>query len=128
MGKSMKVGIFFKIENEFLVDSVSVDNGEPYGESITYGGHYEYHQNFVPTKPLERRFKVRDYDFSPRGRVVFNTVSNIFIIYVDPCLKSDDINCLINLFELDGQDVEIAGDEHYRCAHCNKNYVDFCND
>lgn len=27
MGKSMKVGIFFKIENEFLVDSVSVDNG-----------------------------------------------------------------------------------------------------
>ncbi|MEA5114442.1 MAG: hypothetical protein VB050_10480 [Geobacteraceae bacterium] len=128
MDKSKKVGIFFKIENEFLVDSVSVDYGEPYGESITYGGHYEYHDRLVPSRPLERRFKLRGYDYYPRGRVVFNTMTNMFRLYVDTCLTSDDINCLIFLFGLEGQKVEIAGDEHYRCARCNKNYVDFCDE
>jgi len=120
----MKVGIFFKIENEFLIDSVKVENGEPYGESITYGGHYEYHEKFVSSKPLELRFKIRDYDYYPRGRVVFNSVTNMFRLYVDPCLTPDDIIQLIELFDLDSSQVDIAGDEHYRCARCNRAYVD----
>ena len=121
----MKVGNFFKVKNEFLIDSVEVEDGEPYGDSITYDGHFEYHEKVVPTKPLERRFKVRDYDFYPRGRVVFNTVTNFSRIYVDPCLILDDINRLVKLFELEGQQVETAGDEHYHCANCNRIYVNF---
>ena len=51
----MKVGIFFKVETEFLIDSVEVEDGEPYGDSISYGGHYEYHEKVVATKPLAGR-------------------------------------------------------------------------
>ncbi len=67
----MKIGIFFKVEARFLIDAVSVDSGEPYGAAIQHGGHYVFHESLVPMNPLERRFKSRDYDFYPRGRVVF---------------------------------------------------------
>lgn len=119
----MKVGIFFKVENEFLIYSVPVADGEPYGEAIQYGGHYEYHERFIPTNPLAQRFKVRDYDFYPRGRVVYFTGMNIFHLYTDPCLTPDDISRLIGLFDLAGQIVETSGDEHYRCARCNPHYL-----
>jgi hypothetical protein len=119
----MKVGIFFKVENEFLTDAVPVSAGEPYGEAIQHGGHYEFHELLVPATPLERRFKARDYDFYPRGRVVFFLATNSFRLYIDPCLAQDDITRLIELFELTDSQVETAADEHYRCARCNKNYI-----
>jgi hypothetical protein len=119
----MKVGIFFKIENQFLTDAVPIADGEPYGEAVQYGGHYDFHELLIPATPFERRFKARDYDFYPRGRVVFFPATNLFRLYIDPCLAQDDIKRLTELFELTAAQIEIATDEHYRCARCNKNYV-----
>jgi hypothetical protein len=119
----MKVGIFFKIENECLIDAAPVTNGEPYGDAIQYGGHYDFHEHLIPATLIERRFKARDYDFHPRGRVVFFPAKNLFRLYIDPCLTQDDIKRLTELFELTDAQIETATDEHYRCARCNKNYV-----
>ena len=66
----MKVGIFFKVGNEFLIDAVPVADGEPYGEAVMHGGHYEFHERLIPSTPLQRRFRACDYDYYPRGRVV----------------------------------------------------------
>jgi hypothetical protein len=120
----MDVGIFFKVSNDFLIDSVALEAAEPYGEAIQYGGHYDFHEYLHPAQPAERRFKSHAYDFYPRGRVVFFPSRNVCRVYVDPCLTKDDINRVIVLFRLEGQTVEIAGDEHYRCSICNKSYLD----
>lgn len=67
----MKVGIFFKVAEDFLIDAVPVDAGEAYGEAVGHSGHYDYHEHLCPTEPNGRRFKAHDYDYFPRGRVVF---------------------------------------------------------
>jgi hypothetical protein len=120
----MKVGIFFKIESKFLIDTVDVENGEPYGEALQHGGHYDFHQSFNPSLPHERRFLLHDYDYYPRGRVVFFPKTNKFVLYADPCLSANDIQQVMNLFYLSEQTVEVAEDQHYRCAQCNKNYLE----
>lgn len=118
------IGIFFKIDTDFIIDAVPLTDGEPYGDAIGYSGHYDYHENLVPSTPSERRFKAHDYDFYPRGRVVAFPNKISFTLYTDPCLTPDDISQLINQFALDGQTVEVAGDKHYRCSHCNKFYLE----
>lgn len=124
MNSNAKVGIFFKVSNDFLIDALPVDKGEPYGDAIQYSGHYDFHETLQPKTPAEFRFKSHDYDFYPRGRVVYFKTSGTFTMYVDPCLTGEETNQLITLFNLDGQKVNIAADEHYRCAKCNKFYLE----
>ena len=119
-----KIGIFFKVGTDFLIDAVPLDEGEPYGDAIGYSGHYDFHENLASSTPPEHRFKAHDYDYYPRGRVVGFPKKNSFTLYTDPCLTPDDINRIISLFALDGQTVEVAGDEHYRCSTCNKHYLE----
>jgi hypothetical protein len=120
----MNVGIYFKVSREFLIDAVPVEAGEVYGEAICHSGHYDYHENLRPTEPVESQFKAHDYDYYPRGRVVFFPGRKTFILYADPCLTPDDISQVKTLFGLEGQIVEVADDEHYRCAGCNKYYME----
>jgi len=120
----MNVGIFFKVTGSFLVDSVLLEAGEPYGEAIQYGGHYCFHENCEPSTIQEHRFKFHDYDYYPRGRVVYFLKRNVFVLYTDPCLTKADVQQIISLFGLVGQPVEVADDEHYRCAGCNASYVE----
>ncbi len=119
-----RVGIFFKINTDFLIDAVPLTDGEPYGDAVGYSGHYEFHEILEPSTPSECRFKMHDYDYYPRGRVVGFPKKNSFTLYTDPCLTPDDVSRVISLFALDGQTVEVAGDEHYRCSACNKSYLE----
>jgi hypothetical protein len=120
----VNVGIFFKVANDFLIDVVPVEESEPYGDALQYGGHFDFHECLHPAAPSERRFKAHDYDYYPRGRVVYFPKRNTFTLYVDPCLTPDDIKWIINLFGLDGQTMEVAKDEHYRCSRCNGSYLE----
>lgn len=122
--ETAKVGIFFKVENDFLIDAVPLAEGEPYGEAIQYGGYYDFHESFEPSIHPERRFKAHDYDFYPRGRVVCFPKKSAFTLYADPCLTPDDVNRIIRLFGLAGQAIEFTEDEHYRCSSCNKSYLE----
>lgn len=120
----MNVGIFFKVTGSFLIDSVRLEAAEPYGDAIQYGGHYNFHEKCKPSTVQEHRFRLHDYDYYPRGRVVYLPKRNIYILYIDPCLTYDDVQQIINLFGLDGQHVEVADDEHYRCSGCNASYLE----
>ncbi len=124
MDSNSKVGIFFKVSNDFLIDALPVNSGEPYGDAIQYSGHYDFHEALLPKSPAEFSFKSHDYDFYPRGRVVYFQASESFTLYSDPCLTQEDIGRLINLFNLDGQKIIIASDEHYRCSNCNNYYFE----
>lgn len=120
----MNVGIFFKVADSFIVDSVALEAGEPYGDAIQYGGHYNFHEKYEPSTVQEHRFRLHDYDYYPRGRVVYFPKRNTFILYRDPCLTDDDVQQIVGLFGLVKQPVEVADDEHYRCAGCTTSYLE----
>lgn len=120
----MKVGIFFRVSEAFLIDAVSVDAAEPYGDALQYSGHYDYHEALLPRTSVEYRFKAHDYDYYPRGRVVYFPKLNQFTLYTDPCLTKEELGRLLAMFGLDVQKVSVANDEHYRCAGCNKFYAE----
>lgn len=81
-----RVGIFFKIGDDWLVDSTQVASGEAYGDAVQHGGHYEYWESATPGSGTLRRFTTHDYDYFPRGRVVFFPRGCVFRVYVDNCL------------------------------------------
>ncbi|BCG47941.1 hypothetical protein GEOBRER4_n2794 [Citrifermentans bremense] len=118
-----QVGVFFVVQGRVILDTVSVAQGEPYGEAIEHGGHHDFHEQLTPSTPNERIFKVRPYDYFPRGRVVYFPVPNTFRLYADRCLGPDTLRQVAELFHLAGQNVEHAFDEHYQCARCNRNYL-----
>lgn len=119
-----KVGIFWCVDGIIVSDAVSLKRGEPYGGAVQYGGHYDFHESLEPVNPHEYRLKAHDYDYYPRGRVVFFTIKNCFALYADPCLSVEDIQKVTSLFGLEKQTVEIRGDDHYRCASCNAAYLE----
>lgn len=120
---SPRVGIYFVVQGEVICDTVLVGQGEPYGEAIEYGGHNDFHEQLTPATPKERIFKIRPYDYFPRGRVVYFPTLNTFRLYADRCLGSDVLRQIAELFHLAGQIVQQEGDEHYQCAQCNPNYL-----
>ena len=118
-----KVGIFFFINGVFIFDSVPLEQGELYGDTIGFSGHSDFWERIVPQNSTENLFKNHDYDYFPRGRVVYFQRLKRFKLYADSCMKHADIEKLGAIFELPSY--QLARDEHYQCASCNQNYVDF---
>lgn len=120
-----KVGIFFFIGDKVLIDAVPVEQAEPYGDAVQYGGHYEFWERLVPKGIAERSFKSRAYDAYPRGRVVYFPKEKKFCLYHDACLRPErEIREVIEGFELVGVKMELLRDAHYKCESCNPNYLD----
>ena len=119
-----KVGIFYFIDNELLVDDITLDEAEPYGEVLQHGGHYELWEALMPKTRAENKFKVRAYDAYPRGRVVYFYATKKFCIYADRCLTKNEILIVKARFRLESFDAATERDEHYKCARCNPYYMD----
>jgi len=86
-----KVGIFFVVDGQLLVDAVPLEQGEPYGNTRGHGSHYDFWESLAPGNDGERRFKARAYDTYPRGRVVYFTQEKRFVLYADRCLNRDKL-------------------------------------
>ena len=121
---NQQVGIYWFIDNEVIKDAVPYKEGEPYGEAIQHGSHYEFWEALQPTTEIERKLKSRAYDAYPRGRVVFFPARKVFCIYLDRCLDSNDSVRIDEAFEIEDFDIEYGYDEHYRCAGCNPHFID----
>lgn len=120
-----KVGIFFIVDGESLVDAVPLEAAEAYGDALQHGGHYEFWESLVPKTATEKKLRARAYDAYPRGRVVYFSVEEMFRVYMDKCLTAGTLEVIRERFGLMGSiQVEVKGDEHYRCAGCNPNYMD----
>ena len=117
------VGIFFFVKGELVVDKVPLEQGELYGDTIGFSGHYEFWELMIPQNTTERLFKSHDYDYFPRGRVVYFQKIKRFKLYADSCMKQADIEEVVATFEL--PTYQLARDQHYQCASCNQHYVDF---
>lgn len=120
-----KVGIFFFVGDQMIIDAVAVEQGEPYGDAVQHGGHYEFWERLVPKDIAERRFKSRAYDAYPRGRVVYFPKRKEFCLYHDACLMLErEIREIVEGFELVGVKTELMRDAHYKCEGCNKYFME----
>lgn len=125
--RGVRVGIFFKVDDDWVIDAVAPGDGEAYGEAVQHGGHFEHWEAVNPATALLRRFKGRDYDFYPRGRVVWFPRRGVFRVYVDNCLTPADLRKVLDLFGLTGQTHEFQDNDdgiHYVCAGCGDAYLE----
>jgi hypothetical protein len=117
------VGIFFVIEGVVVRDSVSIEKGQPYGDHVEHGGHYDYWLNLAPVNVPESTFKAHAYDYFPRGRVVFDSQHQQMKLYIDRCIKGATFTAIREEFAMP-QDTLISYDAHYQCHSCNRTYID----
>lgn len=108
------VNIFFKVNNEFLIHKSENGQADKYGDFLNYPkSHMEIWDEFYYDK-----YHV-DFDFFPRGRVVYNLKEDCYYIYHDKCIT--DLSEILNDYE-NGK-YKICTDYHYQCHKCNQDYV-----
>ena len=109
------VGIFFIVNNQVLLHKCELKEAEKYGDFLNYP---ESHME-IWDKYYYKKYKV-DFDYFPRGRIIYNTKEQTYYIYYDKCLKE-------TIKQLDfipkNEKIKFLTDFHYKCHKCNKNYV-----
>lgn len=107
--------LFFCAEGMLLFHGCSLAEGEKYGDFLNYPrSHYD-----VWDERYFEKYGV-DFDYFPRGRVVYRKTDDTYLIYYDKCMEADAEE-VIRLYE--GRNVETGYDEHYQCHMCNSDYV-----
>lgn len=109
------VCLFFLVDNKFLVHSCDNNEAEKYRHFLNYP---ESHMN-IWNRNYEKKYQV-DFDYYPRGRVVYNTLEDCYYIYHDKCIEN--LHDIIKIIQ--GNNYKILEDFHYQCYKCNRNYCD----
>ena len=119
------VGPFFWIQGRLIAYPVELEDGVDSGVGIIDGrsGHRTEYAK------LPQRFE-HDYDFWPRGRVVFDTKKNRSIVYLDRCIKNDEAvrGEIVKAYGLNPTKTSWRLEFHYQCHRCNPNYTDIVGD
>lgn len=103
------------VNGELLFHICNVVDGEPYVDFVNYP---ESHDG-VWQREYYQKYRV-DFDYFPRGRIIFNKAKGVYLIYHDPCIATEAEK--LRGHYSDGK-CEVGLDEHYQCHRCNKNYV-----
>ena len=105
-----------------LADLVPLEQGEPYGEFLTYGGHYEHWESLAAAGAGELRRRGlptapawSEYEEWPRGRVVHHVPTGRTIVYADRQLRQAPpfLALVMQRFGLPEGRHEVRGDPHY---------------
>jgi hypothetical protein len=109
------VGLFFVANGTLLLHKCAISEAEPYGDFLNYP---ESHDK-VWRREHYKQYRV-DFDYFPRGRIVYNRVAGTYSLYHDACI-TDMAESLVELYPR-GK-CTAALDEHYQCHICNPDYV-----
>ena len=123
-GPHIKVGIYWSVDDVIVGDAVYLHEAEEYGDALQHGGHYEFWEKLRPGNDMERKLKSHSYDYYPRGRMISFPKRQTVRLYVDRCMDNDVINEALDFFEHQEYQIEIETDAHYRCAECNRHYLE----
>jgi len=112
-----KVGIFWLVGTRLVIDAAPLSEAGNYGDFKIYEGDH-----VTLWDELERRGEVprnSAYEEHPRGRVNFNTKTQRFTLFADPCIlrKKGVVKKLLRLMCLP-DDTPLSTDAHYRCFRC----------
>ena len=114
-----RVGPYFFVNGKPLVSSIDIENAELYGDfKISNASHYHvWYKNYYSLYGEE-------YDYYPRGRVVYKYKENKYILYADKCIDEAGIKSILAAFDLEQEEVIVdRTDLHYVCSRCNRYYV-----
>lgn len=110
-----RVGMFFCVKGKLLLYTCTFDEAVPYGDFLNYPLSHDaiwskYHQ----------KENCVDFDYWPRGRLIYNRTENRFLLYYDTCAELQARE-LMKMF--DDANVSLERDEHYQCHGCNPAYA-----
>ncbi|MDO4552861.1 MAG: hypothetical protein Q4C22_04930, partial [Bacillota bacterium] len=113
--KQIGPALFFCVEGELLFHGCRLSEGEPYGPFL----NYPHSHLKIWTQNYEGKYGV-DFDYYPRGRVVYRKADDSYLIYYDKCMQAHIEEVALKYA---GYKYEIGFDEHYQCHQCNEYYV-----
>ena len=121
------VGIFWGVRNgselDLVTDHTPLPQAEAYGDALTHPrGHSEVWdawQHLGPARAarlgLPAAISCSEYDEHPRGRIVYDTVAETFIVYADRRLQTSAFLArIIAAFCLPVARTVVRSDSHYR--------------
>lgn len=115
-----QVGLFFDIKGNLFFAGCSLAEAETYGDFLVFPkSHMEVWDTIGSMGTVDGR-KV-DFDYYPRGRIVYRKTDDVFILYYDACLENK-LDGLIETYA--GCNLRMELEEHYRCHNCNDFYVE----
>lgn len=128
--KILKEGLSPEVGPFYFIDGVVYSSGEPVRDlepsligtvdsDETHYDYWKFYQSVFGSRNL-------DYDYYPRGRVVYDSKSDKYYLYADPCIRKDQnsLNKIIDEFNLPSGKVVVRDDDHYRCHNCNPEYIE----
>lgn len=110
-----QVGLFFIVRGEILLHCCKIEEAEPYGNFL----NYPHSHDKIWREHYQRKFGV-DFDYFPRGRIVYNKAKQQNTLYYDGCIE-DEVKEMLSRFS-EGNCI-ISRDEHYQCHKCCAGYV-----
>lgn len=110
------VGIFFLSPDGVILHLSPVEHGERCGDFI----NYPHSHDEVWEKNYSRIYQV-DFDFFPRGRIVYHEPAMEYWVYYDDC--ATPVPHVLPFYFKDAK-VKMRRDEHYQCLWCNPDYSD----
>jgi hypothetical protein len=118
MKREPHVGIFWVVNGKPLIDSTPLGEAEHYGDHLTHQpSHLEVWTLLQRNGTVSREI---EYEEPPRGRVVYNTKTQQFVLLADRCILQDKgiIGKIKLEMGLPKKDTELGPDSHYRCFAC----------
>jgi hypothetical protein len=110
-----QVGIFWDVNGDLIIEGISLDEAEPWGQFRNFPhGHADVWSGYQGTIPVDT-----EYPEFPRGRVVYDTISERFLLYADICILGNKhlVVRILREFRLPS-DTTLNSDGHYRCNRC----------
>jgi hypothetical protein len=113
------IGPFFRVRGKLKAQTISLTEAEDYGDYLTTSVSHDE----VWRKIFGRGAAV-DFDYFPRGRVVYNKRTERYTVYIDKCLDTPElIEEIAAAFGLQDSVYNVEFDEHYQCHGCNRHYI-----
>ena len=109
------VGLFFAVNGRLLLHSCELCDAEDDGLFLGYPpSHME-----IWNRLYYNAYKV-DFDYYPRGRIIYRKSDDTFLLYRDRCITNGQLKEITDA--LGERNVEMGFDEHYVCQKCNEEY------
>jgi|ERR1035438_3082125 hypothetical protein len=114
-----RVGIFWLLQDgRLLLDNTVLAEAERYGDCLSHP------RSHIDTwTELQRRGAVPldvEYEEAPRGRTVYDSRRDRFVIYADLCIlrRKNTVRQIMTELNLPQNKTETCSDLHYRCLQC----------